>query len=242
MYRYRASSLFRFELFSCSVRIIQISLITALAKSECFTFHGGNCHYANGEYLKALGISSFFFTGTFVNSTSYHYKSFGGYDHNLINCVTQETVTIIRAILALCVISNACTLCAFALDLFGPKRKYAMITRRNGILNIISLFLIVAVCGFCHWVGRLLFDNLHDHKRANGSKVIVSFGISYYILIGAAVANIFAAACNLLRRYPPRSWHSEQSEPILYDMDLVASEEPAVPQSVVVREPPPYTP
>lgn len=217
-------------------------LITALAKSECFTFHGGSCHYANGDYLEALGISSFFFTGQFMNSSNYQYTTFGGYDYHLINCIDQETVTIIRAILALCITSTALTLCAFVLDLFGPKKKYAMLIRRNGILNILSLFLLVAVCGFCYWVGRILFKNFHSHKRAHGSRVIVNFGSSYYILIGAAVFNIFAAACNLLRRYPPHSWHNEQREPILHDMDMTASEEPSIPPSAVVREPPPYTP
>lgn len=147
-----------------------------------------------------------------------------------------------RGIISLCTISTILTLVAFVLDLIGPKQKHMMIIRRNGVLNILSVFLLITVSGLCYWATLLLFDNLHSNKRAKGSKVDVDFGISYYVLVGATGANIIAAAFNLLRRYPPRQTESEQTQPILNDVDLLLSDDPPIPPSVMVREPPPYTP
>lgn len=188
-----------------------------------------------------MGISNFFFTGHFVNSTSYQFGSFGT-QHHLINCVDQELVSILKAILSLILISILCSLIAFVLDIIGPKRRQFMLIRRNGVLNIIAVFLLVTVAGMCYWAALVLYKNLHNHKRAKGSKIVVEFGISYYILVSAAVANIIATACNLLRRYPP-SQPPADTQPIINDVDqAILRDEPSVPLSSMVQEPPPYAP
>ena len=213
----------------------------ALAKSECFIFKGGSCQNGNGEYLSSLGISNFLFTGHFLNDTTYRFSSFG-YDHHLYNCVDHVTVSVLQGILALVILSTLCTLVAFVLDLIGPKQKHMMTVRRNGILNITAVFILITVCGICYWAATLIKDNLHAHKRAKGSKVLIDFGVSYYILVGSAVANIVATACNLLRRYPPMRLESDR-EPIINDVDnAILGNEPVVPPSLMVREPPPYAP
>lgn len=138
--------------------------------------------------------------------------------------------------------SIICSLVAFVLDILGPKKRYLMLIRRNGMLNISAVGLLVAVCGMCYWAALLLYDNLHSHKRAKGSKVVVDFGISYYIIVSAAASNIVATACNLLRKYPPSQLEVD-TQPILNDVDnAILREDPPAPQSVVVREPPPYAP
>jgi len=149
-----------------------------------------------------------------------------------------------RFILALCVIANLCTLVAFVLDLIGPKQKHMMVTRRNGMLNIMSVFLLVTVCGMCYWASQLLYQTQHSHKRATGSKVVVKFGISYYIVVGSAVANIFAAACNLLRRYPPREEPTEDRAQLIYnDVDhVILMPDDPVALQITRNDPPPYTP
>lgn len=187
-----------------------------------------------------MGISNFFFTGHFLNNTAYEFSSFGS-QHHLYNCVDAVLVSVLRSILALTILSTFCTLVAFVLDIIGPKKKFLMIIRRNGMLNIAAVFLLVTVCGMCYWAALLLYENLHAHKRAKGSKVIVDFGISYYILVSSAVSNIVATACNLVRKYPPMQLEAD-TQPIINDVDQMLRDEPAVPQSVIVREPPPYAP
>ena len=204
----------------------------ALAKSECFVFKGGSCQDGNGVYLSSMGISNFFFTGQFVNSTAYQFGSFGNH-HHLINCVNEQLVSVFKSILSLILMSMLCSLVAFVLDIIGPKQRHAMLVRRNGLLNVSAVFLLVTVCGMCYWAALLLYHNLHSHKRAKGSKVVVDFGISYYILVSAAVSNIVATACNLLRRYPPAQLQVD-TQPILSDVDqAVLRDEPSVPQSVM---------
>lgn len=221
--------------------ILIIFNVAALAKSECFIFKGGSCQNGNGDYLTSLGISNFLFSGHFVNQTAYQYSSFG-YQHHLYYCVDGGTVAVLRGILALVILSTLCTLVAFVMDLIGPKQRHMMIVRRNGILNILAVFILITVCGICYWAALLLYDNLHAHKRAKGSKVLVDFGVSYYILVGSAVANIIATACNLLRRYPPMTIETDR-EPIINDVDnAILGNEPVVPPSLMVREPPPYAP
>lgn len=212
-----------------------------MAKSECFVFQGGSCQDGNGEFIPSLGVSNFFFTGSFVNSTAYEFNSFG-LQHHLINCVDPVLLSVLRAVLALLILSTFFTLVAFVLDIIGPKRKYLMIIRRNGMLNISSVFLLVTVCGLCYWAALLLYENLHAYKRAKGSKVIVNFGISYYIIVCSAVANILATACNLLRKYPP-TFPEPDTQPILTETDqMILGEETPAPPPTAVREPPPYAP
>lgn len=214
-------------------------LILALALAEWFTFHGSDCHDSEGNYLDQMGVGTFF-SGYFVNSSSYHYSSAGD-GRYLYNCVDSQTVTIIRAILFLSLSCILLTLVQFVLDLVGPKQRHLMLIRRNGLLNVIAVLLMVTICGMCYWASKLLVGYLHNHKRAKGSKIHVDFGMSYYILVGATVSNILASALNLLRKYPPRERESEQTRPILSDADLLASEVPA-PPAVRLREPPPYAP
>lgn len=203
-------------------------------------FKGGSCRDGNDIYLSSMGISNFFVVGEFVNNTAYEFGSLG-MQHHLINCVDPQLVSVLRSILCLVLLSILCSLAAFVLDIIGPKYKYLMVIRRNGMLNISAVFLLVTVCGMAYWAALLLYDVLHSHKRAKGSKVVVDFGISYYIIVSAAVANIVATACNLLRRYPPMQ-HEVDTQPIINDVDQLLRDEPTPPQSVVITEPPPYAP
>lgn len=177
-----------------------------------------------------------------MNSTTYEFHSFG-MQHHLYNCLDAGLLSVLKSILSLTVLSTLFTSVAFVLDIIGPKQKHLMLIRRNGVLNISAVFLLVTVCGMCYWAAMLLSVNLHAHKRAQGSRVLVDFGISYYILISAAVSNIVATACNLLRRYPPSPPPQPDTQPILNDVDqLLLRDEPVVPPSHIVQEPPPYVP
>ncbi|XP_067934882.1 transmembrane protein 127-like [Watersipora subatra] len=225
---------------ACSMFAI-VGACTALAKSEMLHFEGGSCQNGIGVYQSKIEISKFFYTGYFVNSTTYHYGS-AALSHNLINCVTPELVSVLKSVLSLVVVSIACMLAAFVLDILGPKQRHVMVVRRNGTLNIAAVIILATVCGLCYWAATLLEDNLREHKRARGSRVVIYFGVSYYVLICSAVINIVATACNLLRKYPPTR-RREDTQPILNEVDqALLREELSTPQTVMVREPPPYAP
>lgn len=66
----------------------------------------------------------------------------------------------------------------------------------------VSVILCVIIDLFCYWlVSEVLFLQKMT-KLHTGSKVTVTFDISFYLIAAAGGMGVFATALNCLRRYP----------------------------------------
>ena len=78
----------------------------------------------------------------------------------------------------------------------------------------------VTINGFSFLVTQLLEGLQNDTKLNKNSKVEISFDVSFYLIAAAGGMSVIAAACNLLRRYPPYdNSPAEQRENLLDDYD-----------------------
>ncbi len=77
----------------------------------------------------------------------------------------------------------------------------------------------MTINGFSFLVTQLLEGLQNDTKVHKYSKVEIGFDVSFYLIAAAGGMSVIAAACNLLRRYPPYDNNSEQRENLLDDYD-----------------------
>ena len=55
--------------------------------------------------------------------------------------------------------------------------------------------------GLCYWVTELLGVFQSKTKLHDGSKAMVQFSVSFYLITAAGAVAVIAAACNLLKRH-----------------------------------------
>ncbi|CAH1783039.1 unnamed protein product [Owenia fusiformis] len=234
--------------------IVIVTISTALAEPNWFYLRGGGCN------TKYLGVFQFFYIGSFEQSSGdvgvpgqvvqpkFVYYTGPGTESVLINCVTPQVVQIMRGVIALCFLSILSSLFAFVLDLFGPSMKTLRTLRRNAVGNIVTVLLCVLINGFCYWVTQIIEQLQHDTKLHKGSKIIVTFDVSFYLIAGAGAVSVIATACNLLKRYPVYEEEASDREHLMDnydDMDPVSTEGPPVvpsTQPVPSVPPPAYSP
>lgn len=196
----------------CSMVAIVI-MCTSLAEPRWISLHGGGCRLRDCVPLDHIGAYQFFYSGQFVDSYDFNcqdgmagthtvYK-YGEDSFNLMdNCVTHKAVKLIKTIISFTFLAMLCTLCAFILDLVGPTQRSLKLIHRNAIFSIIAVMLCVIIDLFCYWlVSEVLFLQKMT-KLHTGSKVTVTFDISFYLIAAAGGMGVFATALNCLRRYP----------------------------------------
>ncbi|XP_074641548.1 transmembrane protein 127-like isoform X1 [Tubulanus polymorphus] len=224
---------------ACSMVIIVI-LCTALAEPHWIYLKGGGCD------KNSLGVFQFFHVGEFSSEGSqdssvliYNYGS-----HEMRNCVTSRILVIMRSIIALTFLGIISSVLSFSLDLFGPSSPSLKIIRRNALGNILTVIICVVINGFTYWVTDLLEQLQIETKPHKGSKVEVTFDVSFYLIATAGAMSVIATACNCLRRHP------RDIEPHLLDdydhdiWDLYGQGAPAtqIPEQSCLPPPPAYTP
>ncbi len=206
--------------------IVIAVLISSLAEQKWFRLHGGQCtHTYIGAYQ--------FLTPGIEKSTDYS------------KCVNAQVVTIMRSVIAFIFLSITSSLFAFFLDTLGPMKVSLRFVRRHAIGNIIAVLMCLTMSGFCYWAASEIEKTLSANKRADGSKVIVSFEVGYYLIVASGALSVIISATNLLRPYssydeePPR-------ERLIDDWDQLLEAElasmPAGPPFANLPEPPAYTP
>ncbi|XP_074641549.1 transmembrane protein 127-like isoform X2 [Tubulanus polymorphus] len=106
------------------------------------------------------------------------------------------------------------------------------------------VIICVVINGFTYWVTDLLEQLQIETKPHKGSKVEVTFDVSFYLIATAGAMSVIATACNCLRRHP------RDIEPHLLDdydhdiWDLYGQGAPAtqIPEQSCLPPPPAYTP
>ncbi|KAK3610416.1 hypothetical protein CHS0354_016595 [Potamilus streckersoni] len=206
----------------CSMVVIVI-LCTALAEPKWVHLQGGGCMSA-GE-LHHLGAYQFFYPGRFLsqeydlnNNLAHIIYQFGSGTSDIMdNCVTYRAVLLMKMIISFCFLGIICSLGAFILDLVGPTQRAWKILRRNAILSIITVIITVVINLFCYWLTTDVEHLQKETKRHTGSKVDVTFDISFYLVTAAGGVSILATAFNCLKRYP--IYEDSQGESLLEDYD-----------------------
>lgn len=219
---------------------------TSLAEPNWISLKGGGCT-VSGTPLDHLGAFQFFYPGKFLeqvledpnmmSSVDIVYKFGPNENDKMENCVTNKAVILLKTIIAFTFISMCCTLAAFLLDLTGPQHRALRILRRNAIFNIISVILCVIISLFCYWLIVEVSRLQKMTKLHVGSKVEVTFDISFYLITAAGAMGVIATGMNCLQRNPSLD---NQSEALLQDYDGVDFHIPPEPQTI--PPPPAYTP
>lgn len=230
-----------------------VIMSTSLAEPNWVSLQGGGC-VVNGVGLDHLGAFQFFYPGKFLEQfiqgpnnkkVDIVYK-FGPNDlDRMENCVTNKAVILMKTIIAFTFIAMCCTLIAFLLDLIGPQHRALKILRRNAIFNIVSVILCVIINLFCYWLTEEVSGLQRRTKFHVGSKVEVTFDISFYLITAAGAMGVIATAMNCLKRFPT---HDHMTEALLEDYDGLEGVFPVPPPEAQssplsnIPPPPAYTP
>ncbi|XP_022080803.1 transmembrane protein 127-like [Acanthaster planci] len=208
-------------------------LISSLAEKKWFYLHGGQCSSLNKKN-EDLGAYQFLTPGIETDP---------GYKY----CFNFQVVSIMRSVIAFIFLAITASLFAFFLDTLGPMQPSLKVIRRHAVGNIVTVLLCLMMCGFCHWSASLMEDVLNQHKLAEGSKVVVAFGIGYYLIVASGALSVIIAATNLLRPYS--SYDETPRERLIEDWDQLLEAElanssngPPLINPANLPEPPPYTP
>ncbi|XP_061192977.1 transmembrane protein 127-like [Saccostrea echinata] len=207
----------------CSMVAIVI-MCTSLAEPRWISLHGGGCRLRDCVPLDHIGAYQFFYSGHFLKTYDLNCPNGNAVTHILYqygddtsstmdNCVTHKAVSLMKTIISFTFLALLCTLCAFILDLVGPTQRSLKIIHRNAIFNIIAVILCVITDLFCYWLVTEVLFLQKMTKLHTGSKVTVTFDISFYLIAAAGGMGVFATALNCLRRYPV--YEDDQSNALL---------------------------
>ncbi|ELT98562.1 hypothetical protein CAPTEDRAFT_226347 [Capitella teleta] len=225
--RHRRRHIFRFKRKESNIlaavvnMVVMLLLCTAMAEPQWFYLRGGGCRHTNlavpsqYESIHYLGVTQFLYMGQFVSqlhqdithgSTVYYYGP--GTTSMMTDCVTEQIVSVMKGLITLCFLGILLSLLSFLADLTGPTYRPFKLLRRNGVFSIIVVIVCVILSGMCFWVTELLQVFQLKTKLHDGSKAIVQFSVSFYLVTAAGAMSVMAAACNLLKRHSSSSCSS----------------------------------
>ncbi|KAL5022757.1 hypothetical protein ScPMuIL_001912 [Solemya velum] len=235
----------------CSLVVILI-ICTALAEPRWFHLSGGGCKMQhNATPMKTLGVPQFFYMGHFLNYddggdkivTVYQYGQYS--DDVMFNCVTHRSVVLMKLIIMLCFVAILCSLSQFLLDIFGPMKRSLKIVHRNGLCSIFTVVICVIINLLCYWFTVEVLPLQKSTKDFRGSKVQITFDISFYLIAAAGSVGVLATATNCLRRYPVHNESHLSTDNLLDDYDgldtVIPVGQDVAPMSQL-PPPPAYTP
>lgn len=201
--------------------------------------------------LLHLGAYQFFYPGKFVpledfstNRPPHIVYQFGPGDQDVMdNCVNYKATLIMKTVIVFCFLACVSSLSGFILDLSVPKNRPLKLLQRNAIPSIITVIISVVINLFSYWLSTEVEMLQKDTKFHPGSKVIIDFDISFYLVTAAGGLSVIATAFNCLKRHPV--FEDNQGESLLEDYDGTYVVPPVdVDMSHVLNLPPPpaYTP
>ncbi|KAK6185788.1 hypothetical protein SNE40_007941 [Patella caerulea] len=235
----------------CSMITIVI-LCTALSEPRWISLRGGGCTLLHGGDLHYLGAFQFFYNGQFYQDQNSHatatvneiYKYGPNANEMMSNCVTFRTVLLFKAIIAFSFLGILCSLFAFLLDLMGPTQKALKMLRRNALFSILSVLMCVVINLFCYYVTVYVDELQNKTKLHKGSKVDVTFDVSFYLVTAAGGISVFSVAFNCLRRRS--SFEEPRHNYVMNDYDdlnsLLPPPEPEIAPMANLPPPPAYSP
>lgn len=237
---------------SAVCNMLSIVLIcTSLVEPKWISLSGGSCQVEN-EPLHHLGTYQFFYPGKFLsqerdfisNEIEHIVYQFGpNINDKMDNCVTYKAGLLMKTVIAFCFLAIISSLVAFILDLTSPKNRPCKHLQRNAIPSIVTVILSVVINLFCYWVTTEVETLQKTHKLHPGSKVIIDFDISFYLVTAAGGLGVIATAFNCLRRHPV--YEESQGESLLDDyegMDVLPPPLHEPPLLNLSPPPPAYTP
>ncbi|KAL4231964.1 hypothetical protein ACF0H5_009541 [Mactra antiquata] len=228
-----------------------VLVCTSLAEPKWISLQGGGCVVEEAP-LTNLGTYEFFYPGKFLEREhDFSDQSFEGivyqYGPNIkdkmVNCVTYKSVLLMKTVIAFCFLAIFSSLVAFVLDLTSPKNRPCKLLQRNAIPSIITVILSVVINLFCYWLTTEVESLQKQTKHHPGSKVIVDFDVSFYLVTAAGGLSVIATAFNCLRRHPV--YEDNQGEALLDDydgMDVLPPLPVPDPHILNLTPPPAYTP
>ncbi|XP_059159331.1 transmembrane protein 127-like [Physella acuta] len=232
-----------------------VLLCTAL-EPDWINLTGGGCRLLHGPAgsLKQLSTTQFFYNGHFYKNypqtepEDVIYKFGPSSNDIMVNCVTYSTVLLFKTSIAFVFIAVVCSLSAFLLDLIGPSYQLLKLLRRNAIFNILTVVMCVTINLFTYWITTAV-DKLQVSTRAHdGSKIQVTFDVSFYLVTAAGGLSVIATACNCLRRHVVYESAETPSNPEFFYYDdnepLLPPPSPNADSAALYNFPPPpaYTP
>ncbi|XP_045189484.1 transmembrane protein 127-like [Mercenaria mercenaria] len=252
-HRHRRTRLKRGEKnFAAAVcNMLAIVLIcTSLAEPKWIKLHGGGC-MVESEPLHHLGAYQFFFPGKFISqerdftddSITHVVYQFGpNIKDKMDNCVTFKAALLMKTVIAFCFLAIISSLAAFILDLTLPKNRPCKLLRVNAIPSIVTVILSVVINLFCYWLTTEVETLQKETKAHPGSKVIIDFDISFYLVTAGGGLSVIATAFNCLKRHPLHE--DSQGESLLDDYEGMDILPPPVPEPPLLNLPPPpaYSP
>ncbi|CAL1525949.1 unnamed protein product [Lymnaea stagnalis] len=236
--------------------MITIVLLCTSLEPDWIFLTGGGCHLLPkpAGSLKQLSTTQFFYNGHFYKNypntglDDVVYKFGPGANDIMVNCVTYPTVLLFKTSIAFVFIAIACSMAAFLLDLVGPSYQLLKLLRRNAIFNILTVVLCVTINLFTYWITTAIEKLQSSSRLHDGSKVQVTFDVSFYLVTAAGGLSVLATACNCLRRHTMyESTESSRNPDYLYFDDTEALIPPPSPSTDVASltnfpPPPAYTP
>lgn len=228
-----------------------VLMCTSLVGPKWISLKGGGCT-AGDEPLLHLGTFQFFYPGKFLaqerdftdDSITHIVYQFGpDVKDQMDNCVTYKAALLIKTVIAFCFLGIVSSLVAFVLDLTSLKNKPCKLLQRNAVPSIITVILSVVINLFCYWLTTEIESLQKETKHHPGSKVIVDFDVSFYLVTAAGGVSVLATAFNCLKR--PTLYEDSQGESLLDDydgMDILPPLVPEPPPLLNLPPPPAYTP
>ncbi|KAH9492728.1 hypothetical protein Btru_026176 [Bulinus truncatus] len=195
---------------SASCTMIAIVLLCTSLEPDWIFLTGGGCHLISGPVgsLRQLSTSQFFYNGHFYKNypntdiADVVYK-FGPFSNDImINCVTYPIVLLFKTTIAFIFIAVLCSLIGFLLDLIGPNYQLLKLLRRNAIFNILTVILCVTINLFIYWITTAIEKLQTTSRLHEGSEILVTFDVSFYLVTAAGGMSVLATAFNCLRRHP----------------------------------------
>jgi len=196
---------------SCSILVIAF-LVASLALPSWFHLYGGACkrHHLGALDFFRLGAGDLTHPDENAgsrkpepsNPLAMHPSSGDGENVIWSDCVTSEILMLMRTVIVLLFGAISFTSAAFLLDASGAQTTPYKYIRRHGLGNILTVLLCVVVNGFAYWVSTLIRAQQSANKTLAGKKIVVTFDVSFYLVVGAGGLSVVATAANLLKQHP----------------------------------------
>lgn len=190
--------------------VAAVLMCTSLAEPRWWYLSGSPC--MNYDHSASyLGVKQFFYKGFFVDSSGSSAEQTSKYYYGtlqnevLVNCVTPQTVYVIKAIIALCFLVIALCLMAVLFDVVVFSYRCLKAIRHHAIFSVLAVCTCVTINGLSFLVTRQLAEFYETNKSVDFTKLDVEFSFCFYIVMSAGFMCVFSVAFSQLCR---RSCHA----------------------------------
>lgn len=194
--------------------VAAVLVCTALAEPRWWYIGGSSCLNYD-QSATYLGVKQFLYKGFFVHRSTSSVDTSNKYYYGTLqtevleNCVTPQTVYVIKAIIALCFIVISLCLMAVLFDIVIFSNRCLKAIRRHAVLSILAVCTCVTVNGLSYLVTQQLMQFYQSQSSVDVTALNVEFSFCFYIIMAAGIACVFSVAFSLLCRrscYAAHGW------------------------------------